>query len=90
MRHPSRWLLPLGVLLPGLALHAAEPATSAAPVLNELSYRQWIEFIRPNEDEQKWRKIGWRTEFWEAVQEAKELQQPILLWTMNGHPMACT
>lgn len=67
-----------------------QPQGPAAPVLTEQNYKHWLDFIRPVEDELKWRKIGWRTEFWEAVQEAKELQQPLLLWTMNGHPMACT
>ena len=62
----------------------------AVPVLNEQTCKHWLDFIRPTEDEVKWRKIGWRTDFWLAIQEAKELQRPILLWTMNGHPMACT
>ena len=87
-------LLSLGLLFPAASLSAGETAQPGAPasvpLLNEQSFRQWIDFIRPNESELKWRKIGWRTELWEAVLEARELQQPLLLWTMNGHPMACT
>ena len=35
-------------------------------------------------------RIGWRNEFWPAVEEARRLGRPILLWTMNGHPLGCT
>jgi len=34
--------------------------------------------------------IGWRASFWEAVVEAHRADRPILLWAMNGHPLACT
>ena len=51
---------------------------------------QWAEFIRPSSDELSYESIGWRNEFWPAVQLAQELGRPILLWTMNGHPLGCT
>jgi hypothetical protein len=51
---------------------------------------QWAEFIRPSADELSYESIGWRNEFWPAVQLAQELGRPILLWTMNGHPLGCT
>lgn len=50
----------------------------------------WAEFIRPSADELRYESIGWRNQFWPAVQLAKELGRPILLWTMNGHPLGCT
>ena len=50
----------------------------------------WADFIRPNADELKYESIGWRNAFWPAVQEARKLGRPILLWTMNGHPLGCT
>jgi len=50
----------------------------------------WLAFIRPTADERRYEEIGWRNSFWPAVQEAKELGRPILLWTMNGHPLGCT
>ena len=61
-----------------------------APALDDKTYKQWLDFVRPNADESKWKKVGWRTELWAAVQEAKALQRPILLWAMNGHPCGHT
>jgi len=54
------------------------------------NFRVWKAFIEPSAQEASYRKISWRTEFWPAVVEAKKLERPILLWTMNGHPMGCT
>ena len=69
----------------------AQPAGGAAvPELNDQSYRKWIDFVRPSAEESKWRQVGWRTALWPAVQEAKDLQRPLLLWTMNGHPCGHT
>ncbi len=50
----------------------------------------WAEFIRPSADELSYESIGWRNQFWPAVQLAQELGRPVLLWTMNGHPLGCT
>jgi hypothetical protein len=46
--------------------------------------------IQPSQKEDRWKEIGWRNQFWPAVQEARKLGRPILLWTMNGHPIGCT
>lgn len=54
------------------------------------NHADWVEFIHPSEDELAYEEIGWRTQFWPAVEEAKALGRPILLWTMNGHPLGCT
>jgi hypothetical protein len=65
-------------------------ATQAVPEPNAGNYRQWLTFIQPDAKEQAYKEIDWRNKFWPAVQEAKELGRPILLWTMNGHPLGCT
>lgn len=54
------------------------------------NFRAWSRFIRPSEKETAYRRIAWRTKFWPAVEEARKLGRPILLWTMNGHPLGCT
>jgi hypothetical protein len=59
-------------------------------VPDSANFRKWLEFIQPNGNEQAYKEIPWRNEFWPAVQEAKELGRPILFWTMNGHPLGCT
>ena len=54
------------------------------------NFRHWLKFIQPDAQEQAYKEIDWRNQFWPAVQEAKQLGRPILLWTMNGHPLGCT
>jgi len=54
------------------------------------NYRQLLTFIQPDAKEQAYKEIDWRVKFSEAIAEAKELGRPILLWTMNGHPLGCT
>ncbi|MBC8291277.1 MAG: hypothetical protein H8E37_13270 [Planctomycetes bacterium] len=36
--------------------------------------------------EMKWQNVRWHTELEDAMDEARRVQRPILLWTMNGHP----
>jgi hypothetical protein len=62
----------------------------AVPVLGEASYRKWIDFVRPSADDTKWEQLGWRTELGAAIEEARKLERPVLLWAMNGHPLGCT
>jgi hypothetical protein len=76
---------PRGVLKPG----EVQPPPDV-PVLGDANLRKWIDFIRPSDADTKWERLDWRTELGAAVQEAKALQRPILLWTMNGHPLGCT
>jgi hypothetical protein len=44
----------------------------------------------PPATERAWCDVGWRPTLWEAVVEANGSDRPILLWAMNGHPLACT
>ena len=86
-----RWLstMAFGALLFGLAPGAAGQETAArwpAPELTDDNYRHWLAFIRPAEEELKWRKVRWHRSLSEAAAEARQLERPILLWTMNGHP----
>lgn len=46
--------------------------------------------VIPAREELAWREIPWRPAFWDAVVEAHAADKPILLWAMNGHPLACT
>jgi len=77
-----------GILMLGFAPALAQqpPARWAAPALTDASYRQWLAFIRSSTEELKWRKVRWHKSLSEAAREARQLQRPLLLWTMNGHP----
>jgi hypothetical protein len=64
--------------------------TQAVVVPNGGNYQHWLKFIQPDAREQAYKEIDWRNKFWPAVEEARKLGRPILLWTMNGHPLGCT
>ena len=73
--------------LGALVLLVAPPSP---PELSERTYQQWRDHIRPKAEELGWQEIPWRSTFWDAVVEAQRDEKPILMWAMNGHPLACT
>jgi hypothetical protein len=73
-----------------IALAASVAASAPAPVLDDASFARWRDTIRPTAEELRWQEIPWRATFWEAVLEGQKKEQPILVWAMNGHPLACT
>lgn len=40
--------------------------------------------------DQPWRTIPWQVDLLEAQRMAIELQKPIFVWAMDGHPLTCT
>ena len=79
------------MLTESLLLFALLPQQPApTPVPDADNFREWLTYVQPAEQELAYREIGWRNEFWPAVQEARQLGRPILFWTMNGHPLGCT
>lgn len=72
-----------------ISLFALSVCGEAAPTKTKptaSNYRAWIEYIQPSAEEEKWRAISWRNRLMPAVEEAKKLDRPILLWAMNGNP----
>lgn len=67
-----------------IAIGCAAPPKDIEPTGS--NYREWTEYIRPSDDESKWQAIAWRNKMMPAVEEAKQLDRPILLWAMNGNP----
>ena len=63
---------------------------AAAPELNDHTYIRWRDHIRPSSEDLSWQSIPWRSTFWDAVIAAQQQEKPILVWAMNGHPLACT
>ena len=57
-----------------------------APVVTDDNLQEWLTFIQPTQEELKWRNIRWHNNLATAQEEARRLQRPILLWTMNGNP----
>ena len=84
----SRAVLALSVLaspLPSNSAGAAGPTE-----LSEATFDALRTAILPSKGEERWREIPWRTSTWDAVVEATATEKPVLLWAMNGHPLACT
>ena len=73
-----------------LALSFRAGAQDGPPALDDKNLKTWLDFILPSAEETQWEKLGWRPELGAAVQEARSLQRPILLWAMNGHPCGLT
>jgi hypothetical protein len=63
---------------------------STAPELTEQNLTDWKEYILPEPEELGWQEIPWRASFGTAVDESLRTEKPLLLWMMNGHPLACT
>ena len=69
------------------------PLLAAAALAQEPSdqrFAQCRDLVLPSEDELAWRRIPWRDTLAAAVLEANDLDKPVLLWAMNGHPLGCT
>jgi hypothetical protein len=70
-----------------VALAAAE----GPPVeLNDQTFTAWRDRIRPKAAERCFETVHWLPTFWDGVMTAQKEDKPILLWAMNGHPLACT
>jgi len=44
--------------------------------------------IVPSAEERRWLEIPWHVTLGAAVAEARRLDRPVLLYAMNGHPLA--
>jgi hypothetical protein len=78
----------------GRMRYAVIPGPIAAhghvPVLDDQSFEQWRDYVRPQAKEERHLEIRWRESFYIAINEARKTDQPVLLWAMNGHPLGCT
>lgn len=81
-------LLIAGIVLPVAVAGAADEFQENE--LTDANYEKWRDHVLPRDWELSYRKIPWRTSYWEAVVEAQAKDKPILLWTMNGHPLCNT
>jgi hypothetical protein len=68
------------------------PAVADQPPaeLNNATFAQWRDRIRPKSTELCFATVNWLPALWDGVIAAQKQDMPILLWAMNGHPLACT
>ena len=52
--------------------------------LTDTNYAKWRDHVLPKNWELSYRRIPWRTSFWDAVIEAQAKDKPILLWAITG------
>jgi hypothetical protein len=81
----------LTISLAALGILGAAPphAVAAEPILPQ-QLNPLLALIRPRPGEEKWQQIPWMINLWEARTKAAAQGKPILLWEMDGHPLACT
>ncbi len=58
--------------------------------LNDQTLAEWRDRIRPKSAELCFVTVPWLPTLWDGVIAAQQQDKPILLWAMNGHPLACT
>ena len=73
-----------------LADHLEAPPVEADIDLTDETYEVWRDHILPDSSEMAWEKIPWLSTFKDGILAANVQQKPLLLWTMNGHPLGCT
>ena len=66
------------------------PPAKAKVELNDQNYAEWRKHILPDTGELAWQQIPWATTFKDGIVAADTARKPLLLWTMNGHPLGCT
>ncbi len=78
----------LVVLLAGSFSSGQEPEADIPLTFG--NYRAWQKHIMPAEAELEFFKIPWERTFQDGILKANRERKPVLLWTMNGHPLGCT
>ena len=58
--------------------------------IDVMTMKSTLQFIRPRAEELTWQSIPWQTSIPEAIRIARDERKPVLLWTMNGNPLALT
>ena len=66
------------------------PPVAADIGLNEENYTIWRDHILPKPSEMSWEQIPWLATLKDGILAADAADKPLLLWTMNGHPLGCT
>ncbi len=87
-----RRALLLGLVLSGSGTPAPgqEAPAAGVPALSDATFKPLLEFVRAKPRELGFEEIRWRPTFWEGVVEGQREGKPVLVWAMNGHPLACT
>lgn len=73
-----------------LTAFAAIAAGGPSEELSDKTFAAWRDRIRPKAAGEPSEAVSWLPTFWDGVMTAQKEDKPILLFAMNGHPLACT
>ena len=79
----------LHALLAAAAFGLPAAADPPGPLSNK-TLPDWKDLIQPKTKDVCFKDVNWLPTFWDGVMTAQKEDKPILLWAMNGHPLACT
>ena len=68
----------------------AHPSVDAFWRLDPSTYARIRDQVLPTADELRWCEIPWRASLVDALADARDADMPVLLWAMDGHPLAST
>ncbi len=74
----------------GIAALAGEEKGPKTVDLTDANYTKLREQVYPTAAQLAWKKIPWIPTVWGGIVEGQKSDKPILMWIMNGHPLACT
>lgn len=67
-----------------------DPSVRSGTELDPETRDALLRFIRPRPEELTWQAIPWQTSIPAGLALARREEKPILLWAMNGNPLALT
>ncbi len=89
--NPAFLIAPIIALVSGLAAgQQSEPVDATSLQPTAANFEAWRDRILPCDDELNWQNIPWLVSFADGIVAANSADKPLLLWTMNGHPLGCT
>ena len=78
------------VLVAFLAFSSFAFSQESEQFLDAKNRDEWRTHIQPDAKESAWKSIDWKPDLASGIADAAKSGKPILLWTMNGHPLGCT
>ncbi len=69
------------------AVWAVEPA--GVPAIRDADYATLKSLVPPKPEEELFTTLPWETSLWAGRTKAAASGKPILIWSMDGHPLGC-
>ncbi len=85
-------LLPLALVsfCSAWAVQKPEVRADVQTVSQESPVAEIVRYVIPSQEELQWLELGWLPSLREGLLQGTAQEKPVLLWAMNGHPLAST